>query len=128
MKPASRPMTRFAAMSFYSALRSVLIHGLLIGMASIGATWSPAAQAQIRSFPEKTKIGMLQMGNFPEAQLDGKRIIFAPGVRIMNVNNTTVMPMSIQSPVRIRYRLDAQEQVDRAWILSAEEARAAAEK
>jgi hypothetical protein len=85
-------------------------------------------QAQIRSFPEKTKVGMLQMGNFPEALLDGKRILFAPGVRIMNVNNATVLPMTLQEPVRIRYRLDALQQVDLAWILSAEEARAASEK
>ncbi len=84
--------------------------------------------AQIRSFPDKTKVGMLQMGNFPEAQLDGKRILFAPGVRIMNVNNTTVLPVSLQQPVRIRYRLDALQQIDLAWILSAEEARAASEK
>ncbi len=71
---------------------------------------------------------MLQMGNFPEAILDGKRILFAPGVRIMNVNNATVLPMTLQEPVRIRYRLDALQQVDLAWILSAEEARAASEK
>ena len=128
MCPNLNIQTGFNLFRFVFFARSFLIRYLVLAVLTFGAGWSIPGQAQIRSFPEKTKIGMLQMGNFPEAQLDGKRIIFAPGVRIMNVSNTTVLPMTIQEPVRIRYRLDSLGQVDLAWILSAEEARAASEK
>ena len=126
MKPNSPLFECFSFERFsFNRLLSGLSSNLMAGLLALCAIWPPLADAQIRTFPEKTKVGMLQMGNFPEAQLDGKRIIFAPGVRIMNVNNTTVLPMTIQQPVRIRYRLDSLSQVDLVWILSEEEARAA---
>jgi hypothetical protein len=122
--------TKFSICAWPSAApaRRLMRQCFMVALLVICVVQVQPVAAQIRSFPDKTKVGMLQMGNFPEAQLDGKRILFAPGVRIMNVNNTTVLPVSLQQPVRIRYRLDALQQIDLAWILSAEEARAASEK
>lgn len=71
---------------------------------------------------------MLQMGNFPEALLDNQRIRFAPGVRLLNEHNIAVVPMSIEGPKRIRYRLDSLGQIDLAWILTTAEAQAVVDK
>lgn len=97
-------------------------------LAIAGGLVSPAALAQLRNFPPKTKVGMLQMGNFPEALLDNQRIRFAPGVRLLNEHNIAVVPMSIEGPKRIRYRLDSLGQIDLAWILTTAEAQAVVDK
>lgn len=112
----SQPWRRVVALTFALALGIVL------------SVITSQTQAQLRTFPEKTKVGMLQMGNFPEALLDDERIRFAPGVRILNEANISVIPMSIQGPKRIRYRLDPTGQIDLAWILSEAEALEATRK
>jgi hypothetical protein len=96
-----------------------------LAIAGLGLSYAPPAWSQLRAFPDKTKVGLLQMGNFPEAQIDGKRILFAAGGRILNESNLSVVPMSVQGSVRIRYRLDPMGQVMIAWILSEQEAKAA---
>lgn len=96
-----------------------------LSIAGLALSYAPPVWSQLRAFPDKTKVGLLQMGNFPEAQIDGRRILFAAGGRILNESNLSVVPMSVQGPVRIRYQLDPMGQVMTAWILSEQEARAA---
>lgn len=88
----------------------------------LGITFgSGQVAAQVRPFPAGTKVGELLMGYFPEGTIDGKAVRFAPGTRFLNADNSGVMPSTLQQLVVVRYRLDAQGQVDRVWILSRDE-------
>jgi hypothetical protein len=98
------------------ALTSILLALLLTGVAS-----SPRAQAPVRVFPANAQPGMLVMGNFPEAAINGIVVRFAPGARILGQSNTVVTPSSLTSPLRVRFRIDPQGEIDLVWILTADE-------
>lgn len=83
------------------------------------------AGAQPRVFPDKALLGVIEIGNFPEGQLDGKAIRFAPGARIMNRQNLSLLPMAIKGKLRVLYQLDPLGQIQIAWELSDDEAAAA---
>lgn len=87
----------------------------------------PALAQTLRSFPERTLPGTLEIRVFPKALLDGREITMAPGARIMDTTNTIVTPASVRGPQPVRYRLDLLGQVAEAWILTPGEARAARE-
>jgi hypothetical protein len=80
---------------------------------------------QQRVFPPNTAWGTLVMGVFPQASIEGRDVRFAPGARILNTANLLQLPLSIQQPVVIRYRLDTQGQIQEAWILNSAEEQAA---
>lgn len=86
------------------------------------------AYAQTRVFPEKTILGKLELGNYPLAQLDGKDTRFAPGGRIINTDNTSVTPMTVQGRVQVLYLLDTMGQIQRVWLLTKDEITAAEQR
>ncbi len=90
--------------------------------------FSGPAWAQPRSFGEPTKLGTLELKVFPQAKLDGKDVLLAPGVRIRNTSNMVAVPATVSGTVPVRYRLDPQGQVIEAWILTDEELQIAKEE
>jgi hypothetical protein len=80
-----------------------------------------AGHAQVRTFPDGTKVGKLTVGNYPEASIDGKDVRFSPGARIFTDMNTTTIPMSVPAGTTVRYRTDGLGQIERAWVLTADE-------
>ena len=98
---------------------------ILMALFLFGTDRDSFAQAPPRTFPAGSKVGTLVMGNFPEATINDKSVRFAPGARILGLSNTTQIPSSLSDPVKIRFRIDAQGEVDIAWILTADEIAAA---
>lgn len=112
---------RTARRSMLRALAAPAALALLVALAAA----PQLAHAQARSFPPGTRVGTLAMGVFPLAQIDGKDVRFSPGGRIYDTRNAVAIPSTVVAPVRVRYALDTMGQVNRAWILTEEEARAA---
>ncbi len=103
--------------------------GLALGAAGVllvSVTPPESAYAQTRDFPANTRIGVLRMGNFPEATIDGRGVRFSPGARIHDRANLVAVPSTVVEPVRIRFLVDPQGQVSRAWILTDDEIEQAA--
>ena len=83
---------------------------------------TPAGQ---RNFPEAALRGDLKVLNAAEAELNGKPVRLAPGLRIFNPQNALVFAHSlINQPLRVNYLIEASTgMLLTAWILSEEEAR-----
>lgn len=82
------------------------------------------AHAADRPFPQNAKRGTMSPANYPELMVDGKLRYLAPGARIWNQDNLIELPASLRGAnLPVNYTEDAQGQIDRVWILSAEEAR-----
>ena len=85
------------------------------------------ASAEPRTFPERTRLGTLEIIVFPKAKLDGKEVVLAPGTRIHSQSDLLAVPSTVRGPVQVLYRLDTLGQVIEAWILTPEELRLAKE-
>ena len=106
------------------ALASVMLAGVLLA-----AGLAPPAAAQPRTFADPpTRLGTLEIRVFPQARLDDKDVLLAPGVRIRNESNLLAVPSTIVGTVPVRYRLDLLGQVLDAWILTPEELKIAQEE
>ena len=97
-------------------------------LAAALAVLAPLALAQTRAFPEKTKLGTLEIVSFPQARLDGREVLLAPGIRILNRDNTLAIPSTVTGAVPVRYQTDMLGQVREAWILTDDELRQAREQ
>lgn len=95
------------------------LFALLLGLLF---TASVSAQVTLRTIPADAKRGKLTARTFPEVTIDGKSLRLAPGGRILNQNNLTVTPNQVAPDTLVRYRLNAQGQVDTIWMLTPAEA------
>ncbi len=80
------------------------------------------AWAQLRAIPPDTKRGELTHVHENVMQLDGKQVRLAPGALIRDTNNIIVLPTMVPARAVVRYRIDNQGMLNRAWILSPQEA------
>lgn len=80
-----------------------------------------AAQAQFRSIPAEAKRATLSHVQGMTVEIDGKRTQLAAGAQIRDARNLIVVPTAVPPGARIKYLPDAQGQVARIWILSAQE-------
>jgi hypothetical protein len=116
--PSFIPRTRcFSSLFFWLASLIVLAPLYLHGSQAQAQVVAP----QQRTFPATTRAGMLDMGVFPEARIDGRDVRFAPGARILNESNVLITPASLQQAVMVRYRFDPLGLVIEAWILNSAE-------
>ena len=93
---------------------------LLTGLLALLAT---SAFALERPFPAIAKRGVLNMGPFPEIILNGKVRQMSASGRIFNEQNLIQMPASITgNNLVVNYTEDFQGNVDRVWLLNAQEA------
>lgn len=95
--------------------------------------WAQSAPAtaigEARKFPEKTKLGELTIGVFPEANLNGQAARFSASGRLINLTNMIVLPSSVyQQSLVVRYELDFQGNINRAWLLNPVELKIAQEE
>mgnify|MGYP001214786493 CR=1 FL=1 len=119
--PPATPRVRLAPRPPVRDVRALLAALLLAIAAACLSGWATPAAAQVREFPQNTKVGVLQMGVYPLAAIDGKEVRFSPGARILSQTNAVVIPSTLTERVRIRYRIDELGQVSLAWILTDEE-------
>jgi hypothetical protein len=82
------------------------------------------AQITARTFPPNAKRGRMTPGYFPEIVIDGKVRRLAPAARIVNADNMAEMPAALRGTnIVVNYTENAEGDIDRVWILTAEEAR-----
>lgn len=115
--------SRFRAAPMIVALGLLGSFGLLPDSAM-----SPIAQAsaqQARPIPPKAQTGMLKIGVFPQAELDGRPITLGPGTRITNSKGIVVLPASIQGQsILVAYLTGPSGEVNQVWTLSQAEYKA----
>jgi len=91
---------------------------------TIAACLSAPAAAQVqRAFPQNALRGAIVIGVAPEIQLNDALARLAPGARIRDANNMTVVPSSlIGGRYLVNYTVDTSGLVKDVWILRPEEA------
>jgi len=62
-------------------------------------------------------VGVMTTGQLPEVTIDGKAMRLSPGARIYNPSNLTITPNQVPANSRVRYKTDAQGQVNQVWLL-----------
>jgi hypothetical protein len=83
----------------------------------------PAAAQVQRSFPQNALRGAIVFGTAPEIAVNGQLARLAPGARIRDGNNMTVMPAAIHGgKFLVHYTIDTSGLVKDVWILTPEEA------
>ena len=80
------------------------------------------AQPILRSIPEDAKRGVMSPVQAMTVEIDGKRIDLAAGAQIRDGHNLIVVPNSLPSRALVRYQLDPDGKLRRAWMLSPSEA------
>ena len=76
-----------------------------------------------RPFPPTTLRGKMTPGYYPDITIDGKARKLTPSARIFNQDNTIEMPASLRgSNIVVNYTVDGLGDIDRVWILTADEA------
>lgn len=76
-----------------------------------------------RTFPANTKRGVLNMAAYPDIVIDGKIKHALPVLRIYNEENLIVMPGALRAAsIRVHYTENDFGEIDKIWIISAQEA------
>ena len=79
----------------------------------------PVAAGVARSFPEKSLLGSMTPGIFPQVSINGTPMRFAAGALIRNQLNLVVSPATLAGAAwPVRYVLDPAGQIVLAWILT----------
>ena len=81
-----------------------------------------AAQVQ-RNFPQTALRGAIVFGEAPDIALNGRPARLAPGGRIRDANNMSVVPSAVHGGrFLVHYTVDLYGLVKDVWILTADEA------
>jgi hypothetical protein len=82
-----------------------------------------SAAAFERPFPPIAKRGTMSPANHPQIVIDGQTRNLAVAARIWNTENLIEMPAALRgSDFKVDYTENSQGDIDRVWILNAEEA------
>ena len=80
------------------------------------------AQAQLRTLPGDAKRGTLSHVQGMTMELNGRRIDLTAGAQIRDSRNMIVLPTAVPRGVLVKYQLGQDGKLNRAWILSPQEA------
>ncbi|HEX9179535.1 MAG TPA: hypothetical protein VF859_04015 [Burkholderiales bacterium] len=83
-----------------------------------------AASAQQRMLPDDAKPGALKSYQYPEVNISGRWYRLAPGVRMVDQRNMTVLPTMLPNAGPVAFTLDAYGLVTQLWLLTPQEAAA----
>ena len=86
------------------------------------ALFAVAAFAQLRSIPADAKRAKMSPVQERIIELDGKREMLAPGVRIRDAMNRIIVPNALPPNSLVKYRRDGTGVVQEVWILTPTEA------
>ncbi len=86
------------------------------------ALFASAALAQLRTIPVDAKRAKMSPVQERIVQLDGKREMLAPGVRIRDAQNRIIVPNALPANSLVKYRRDASGAIHEVWILTPDEA------
>ncbi len=79
------------------------------------------AQNSLRTLPEDAKRGVLSHVRENLMSLDGYEVRLAPGAQIRGKNNLLVLPATLPKESLVKYQVDRQGALFRAWILTDDE-------
>ena len=100
-----------------------LLRLIAVGLlAALPAYLAPVSLAQVRAIPAAAKRGEIRHVQDMLVEIDGKRIMLAPGAQIRNAANLIIVPTALPPDALVRYLVDAQGMVMRVWILTPQEA------
>jgi hypothetical protein len=95
---------------------------IMILLLSLLVAAGAQAQIQLRTLPADAKRGELRHVEGMIVEIDGKRMPLSAGAQLRDRENRIVLPVAMPAGSLVKYTLDAQERVHRAWILTPEEA------
>lgn len=96
---------------------------LLAALTVCACLAAPAAAQVQRAFPQNALRGALVIGVAPDIQLNGGPARLAPGGRIRDPNNMTVVPSELTGGrYLVHYTVDTSGLVKDVWILRPDEA------
>jgi hypothetical protein len=99
-------------------LRRIALQAFAALLASVLVAIS-AAHAQTRPIPAQARTGILALGVFPEASLDGKPIRLGAGARVFDRRNLIATPASIKDARHfVAFVTGPQNEIVTAWILT----------
>ena len=128
MNRCTLPLRPLRTLSLLAALASIFLCALPVQAQQVSA-----ALGNVRNFPEAALRGTLVLTGMYDAQLDGKAVRMAPGMRLLSPQNALVQAHTvINQSFTVNYVKEASTgMLLTAWILSKDEAaqkRAGAEK
>ena len=99
-----------------------MIRRLAIAVFLTCATGAVLAQPILRTIPDDAKRGVMSSVQGMTVEIDGKRIDLAAGAQIRDGRNMILVPTALPRGAVVRYQLNPDGKVRRAWILSPQEA------
>ncbi|HXZ91788.1 MAG TPA: hypothetical protein VEG36_02810 [Burkholderiales bacterium] len=101
-----------------------LLRLIAVGLlAVLPAYLAPLSLAQVRNLPAAAKRGEIRHVQDMLVEINGKRMMLAPGAQIRNTANLLMVPTALPpGGAYVKYLLDAQGMVSRVWILTPQEA------
>ena len=97
------------------------IRMLTFAVAALGAA-AAFGQGVFRTLPEDAPRGYLTSMGENQVALDSKTLRLAPGAQIRGANNLIVLPAALPGNSLVKYQLDGDGNLFRAWVLTAAEA------
>ena len=88
--------------------------GALLAAGAVGAQ-----TISIRTLPEDAKRGNLSHVRGNVMTLDGRETTLAPGAQIRGQNNLIVLPAALPRDSLVKYQVDREGVLFRAWVLTA---------
>lgn len=82
---------------------------------------TPAA-AQLRTIPEDAKRGEMRYVPDMMVEVNGERLLLAPGIQIRDELNMIIVPAALPDNSVVKYRLNEDGTVRQVWILTPDEA------
>ena len=86
------------------------------------ALGASAVCAQVRTFPAEAKRGVIRQLQETAVEINGRPMMLAPGTQIRDATNLIALPATVPEGSLVKFTLDAQGNLSRVWILTAEEA------
>jgi hypothetical protein len=74
-----------------------------------------------RLLPQDAQKGELRGHSYPQVQIDGQVYRMAPGVRLYDTSNRTILPAQLPQQSNVYYRLDRNGDLTQLWLATPEE-------
>lgn len=74
-----------------------------------------------RIFPQDAKRGEITGHQYPSVSISGKVFRMAPGARIYDQSNRTILPVALPDSGKVLYLTDMNGQLSKLWLLTPEE-------
>jgi len=75
-----------------------------------------------RFLPQNAQVGQINGLNYPEVKIGGEIYRLAPGARIYDTFNRTIVPTSLPQSAKVFYQLDPGGLLIKIWLPTPEEA------